>query len=212
VVIRKILPERFLFIKAYAKENKATLNDVLLAAYIRSLHKALKINHISLPCPIDLRRYLPNKRSEGICNLTSNIICDIGSDIGDTYKETLLKVRESMNAEKDSFSCLNGPFMLEMLFSMLPYKKAKQIVSKIFNNPPIAMTNIGIIHKNNLMFDGLNIKDTFISGSIKYKPYFQIAITTFDNKITLSVNFCGTENDRIKIIEFLSIFDNELPY
>jgi len=59
--------------------------------------------------PVDLRRYLPNKKSEEICNLTSNMICDIGSDIGQTYKETLLKVRESMNMGKDSFSCLNGP-------------------------------------------------------------------------------------------------------
>lgn len=212
VVIRKILPERFLFIKDYAKENNATLNDVLLAAYIRALHKVLKIKHIALPCPVDLRRYLPNKRSEGICNLVSNMICDIGPDIGDTYKETLIKVIESMKAEKGSFSCLNGPLMLEMIFGMFPYKKAKQVVSKSFNNPPIAMTNIGIIDKNKLVFDGLNIKDTFISGSIKYKPYFQIATTTFDSKITLSVNFCGTENDRIKITEFLSTFDNELPF
>lgn len=44
----------------------------------------------------------------------------------------------------------------------------------------------------------------------KYKPYFQIAVTTFDNEITLSINFCGTESDKIKITEFLAIFDNEL--
>ena len=72
------------------------------------------------------------------------------------------------------------------------------------------MTNIGIIDKNKLVFDGLRIKDTFICGSIKYKPYFQIAVTTFDNEITLSINFCGTEGDKIKITEFLATFDNEL--
>lgn len=72
------------------------------------------------------------------------------------------------------------------------------------------MTNIGIIDKNKLIFDGVNIKDTFICGSIKYKPYFQMAVTTFNNEITLSINFCGTKNDKIKITEFLAMFDREL--
>jgi NRPS condensation-like uncharacterized protein len=210
ILVRKIPREKFILIKAYAKTNNATINDVLLTAYIRSLCKVLKINHLSLPCPVDLRRYLPNRKSEGICNLTSNMICEVGYEIGQTYEETLLKVKNSMDSEKDNFSCLKGPLMLEIIFSILPYKKAKQIISKSFNNPTIAMTNIGIIDKNKLIFDGLNIKDTFICGSIKYKPYFQIAVTTFDNEITLSINFCGTESDKIKITEFLCIFDNEL--
>jgi len=39
IVIRKVLPERFMLIKSFAKENSATLNDVFLATYIRSLQK-----------------------------------------------------------------------------------------------------------------------------------------------------------------------------
>ncbi|MDD3223610.1 MAG: WS/DGAT domain-containing protein [Clostridium sp.] len=208
---RKISRERFLLIKTYAKRNKVTINDVLLATYIRSLYKVLKINHLTVPCAVDLRKYIPNRQAEGICNLVSNIVCDIGNDIGETYGETLLKVKKSMDFEKNNLSSLKGPFMLEIVFNMLPYKKARQIVSKMFKNPPIHMTNIGIIDKNKLVFKGLNIKDTFISGSIKYKPYFQIAITTFDNQMTLSINFCGTEEDRIKIQKFLQVFDTELP-
>lgn len=74
------------------------------------------------------------------------------------------------------------------------------------------MTNIGIIDKKKLIFGGLNIKDAFICGSIKYNPYFQVAITTFDNEVTLSINFCGTYNDKNKIKEFLTVFDKELPF
>jgi NRPS condensation-like uncharacterized protein len=210
ILIRKIPRERFLLMRTYTKTNNATINDVLLSAYIRALYKVLKIKYLALPCPVNLRRYIPNGKSEGICNLTSNMICEIGYEIGQTYEETILKVKNSMDSEKDNLSCLKGPLILEMAFSILPYKKAKQIISKSFNNPTIAMTNIGIIDKNKLVFDGLNIKDTFICGSIKYKPYFQIAITTFDNEITLSINFCGTEGDKIKITEFLATFDNEL--
>jgi len=212
ILIRKIPRERFLLMRTYAKANNATINDILLSAYIRALYKVLKIKRLALPCPVNLRRYISNGKSEGICNLTSNMICEIEYEIGHTYEETLLKVKNSMDSEKGNFSCLKGPLILEMAFSILPYKKAKQIISKVFNNPTIAMTNIGIIDKNKLVFDGLGIKDTFICGSIKYKPYFQIAATTFDNEITLSSNFCGTEDDKIKITEFLDTFDNELPH
>ena len=212
IIVRKISREKFRRMRTYAKINNATINDALLSAYIRALYKVLKINHLALPCPVNLRRYILNGKSEGICNLTSNMICEIEYEIGETYEETLLKVKKSMDSEKDNFSCLKGPLILEMAFSILPYKKAKQIISKSFNNPTLAMTNIGIIDKNKLVFDGLNIKDTFICGSIKYKPYFQIAITTFDNEITLSINFCGTDGDKIKITEFLKTFDNELRH
>lgn len=212
IFTRKISSSRFLRIKSFAKENSATINDVILSAYIRTLHKVLGINHIPIPCAVDLRKYLPGRKAEGICNLTSNIVCDIGEDIGKTFRDTLLKVKCEMDAEKKSYSCLNGPFMLENLFRTLPYKTAKKILGSVYKNPPIAMTNIGIIDKNKLMFDELNIKDVFICGSIKYKPYFQIAITTFDNEVTLSINFCGTESDRKNILNFLCMFDNELPY
>lgn len=211
IVKHKIPRERFLYVKSYAKENNATVNDAILAAYIRALSKELNGSSVALPCPVDLRRYLPEKKAKGICNLTSNMICDIGSDIGQNYIDTLQKVKQSMDDEKDSFSCLNGPYMLEILFGIFPYSIAKKILAKVFNNPTIAMTNIGIIDKNKLVFKGVNIVDTYICGSIKYKPYFQVAVTTFDNEVTLSINFHGTLEDKKKINDFLCAFDEELP-
>lgn len=211
IITHKISRDRFLFIKAYAKEKNSTINDIILAAYIRALYKVLKCSRISIPCVVDLRKYLPERKAEGICNLISNMVCDIGSNVGDSYDETLLKVKQSMDKEKMSFSCLNGPLMLEIIFKIIPYKTVKKYVDKLFNNPPIAITNIGIIHKNNLIFDGVDIIDMYISGSIKYKPYFQVAVTTFDNEITLSVNFYGTQDDKEKINNFLSVLDEELP-
>ncbi|WP_318066929.1 hypothetical protein [Clostridium boliviensis] len=38
---------------------------------------------------------------------------------------------------------------------------------------------------------------------MKYSPYFQLAVSTFDNKPVLSVNLLGSENDRVKISSFL---------
>jgi NRPS condensation-like uncharacterized protein len=210
IVKHKISKDRFLFIKAYAKKNNSTINDIILTAYIRALRKVLNCSITAIPCPVDLRKYLPDRKAEAICNLTSNMVCDIGFDIGENYNETVLKVKQSMDKEKKSFSCLNGPLMLEIIFKILPYKIAKKCVSKLFSNPTIAITNIGIIHKNKLIFHEANITDIYISGSIKYNPYFQLAVATFDNEITLSINFYGTKEDKEKINEFLFVLDKEL--
>lgn len=134
IVKCKIPKEDFLSMKDYSKKNNVTINDMLLASYIRSLHTALKIKHIVLPCPVDFRKYLPQKKSEGISNFVSNMVCDVECEDNDTYLDTLLKVKRCMDKGKDSFSCLKVPLMLDMLFDTLPYEAFKKIILKSFSN------------------------------------------------------------------------------
>ena len=160
---------------------------------------------------IDLRRYLSERKAKAICNLTSTIICDIGSEIGDSFDETVTKVKYAMDGQKSNFPGLNGLFILDSIFKLLPYPIVKKIMESVFVNPSIALTNIGIIDKEKLKFDNLNIEDAFITGSIKYYPYFQLALTSFDDTITFTINIYGTERDRQQIKSFFSLLDNELP-
>lgn len=211
IVRHKISRDKFLFMKDFSKKNGGTVNDALLAVYVRALFKVFNMKRVPLPCPVDLRKYLPGKKTEGIANYISNMICDVECSSSDSFKDTLLKVKKCMDKEKDSFSCLNGPFMLQMAYDVLPYNLFKKTVYKSFSNPPLAMTNIGVIDKKKLVFKGMNVTDAFISGSIKFKPYFQIAVTTFDNEVTLTVNFHGTQNDKKKIENFLDAFEMQMP-
>lgn len=210
IIFHNIPRDRFLEIKKFSKKTNSTVNDVLMATYIRVIDKFLNCGPVPLPCPVNLRRYLPDGKGEAICNLTSNFVCDIGTDIGDNFNETLAKVKQVLGEEKDSLSCLKPILLLEILFKILPYKMAKSTVIKLFNNPPIAMTNIGLIDKDRLKFEEAEIKSVHINGSIKYKPYFQVAVTTFNDEMTLSVNFHGTENDKVQIRRFLEAFEEEL--
>ncbi len=81
-----------------------------------------------------------------------------------------------------------------------------------YDNPPLAMSNIDIIDRSRLSFDGINITDAFMTGSIKYRPYFQLAVSTFDEQITLSVAFHGTQADQEKIQNLLKELDKELSF
>lgn len=93
--------------------------------------------------------------------------------------------------------------MLEKVFDVLPYKLAKSILNKSFDNALIAFTNIGIIDKTQFYFDDLEITNAYMTGSVKYSPYLQLAVSTFDNNPVLSVNLYGSQADRDMVSDLL---------
>lgn len=210
IITHTLERDRFLSMKSYAKQHGATINDVILTAYIRTLHKTLGERTASIQCILDMRRFLPGKKAQGYCNLTSNLVCDIGPEIGERFDDTLIRVKNAMDAEKEGRGCLNLFILLEVLFHTMPYKTSKWLVLKNYDNPPLAMSNIGIIDHNRLSFDGMHITGAFVTGSIKYKPFFQLALSTFEDQITFSVGFHGTQADKEKIEAFLKRLDKEL--
>jgi NRPS condensation-like uncharacterized protein len=211
LVTHTIPASRFLAAKTFAKQYGATVNDVMLAAYLRALQQYIPGKTTAIQCILDLRKYLPCPHSKRLCNLTSTLVCDIGPDVGATFGDTLSKVKSAMDAEKQQVRCLHLILLLETVFRILPYSLLKKVVWKAYRNPPLAMSNIGILDHRRLVFDQVPAKGAFMSGSIKYKPYFQLALSTFRNELTLSVAFHGTQADQTKIEQFLEAVDRELP-
>ncbi len=209
IEIRTINKERFCMIKTYAKEHEATVNDIMLTAYIRVLFQLFG-KCVTIPCTVALRKYLPNHKGESFCNLCTNLTCNIGEETGKTFEETLYKVKQVMNKQKSDIACVKSIVMLEKVFDIFPYKIARGIVEKKFVNPPIAFTNIGVIDKKKFAFGNIEIIEAYMTGSIKYNPYFQLAVSTFDNVATLSVNLYGNQSDKNKVNIFLDRFINEL--
>ncbi len=214
IVMHKISRDRFQVLKEYGRKFDVTINDILLAAYLRALYRVLDIPNgksLAIPCMIDLRRFLHDRKTVGICNLTSSIVCDIGPDIGGSFAETVMKVKYDMDQKKLNFPGLNGLDLLRIVFALLPYPKVEKLVRQKFINPFIAMSNIGIIDKNRLLFGRLPVRDAFITGSIKYPPYFQLALTGFNDSISFTISQYGSSKDRERIEDFFKVLDEELP-
>jgi NRPS condensation-like uncharacterized protein len=209
-VTRCIAKEQFLHLKAYAKSEGATVNDMVLAAYVRLLSRKIGSDRIVIPCPVDLRKYLCIGRKHGICNLTSNFICDVTVCEHDTFHETLSQVSCQMKRQKMSRKCLKPVVMLELAFHILPFRTIKRIFGKIFTIPVISFTNLGVIDKELLKFGNAYVLNAYLTGAIKYVPYFQIAISTYDDSCTLSSNLHGTPQDKIWTECFLEELSKEL--
>ena len=211
LVYHTITQAKFKMIKNYAKSKDASINDVLLTAYIRTLYKHLNMQVPAIQCVVNLRKYITKKEAVGFCNLTSTLMCNIGDHIGDGFESTLKTVKKVMDEEKGKLNCLNLIMKLEIVYRILPYQifKRKVLESNCF--PPLAMSNIGIIDKERLVFGEMKVTNAFITGSIKYKPLIQLSLSTYDNRITFSFGFHGTPSDQRKLTELLEEFEKELP-
>lgn len=211
IITHQIPAGQFDIIKDTAKEQGATVNDALFAAYVCALSDALRTSLIVLDCPVNIRAFLPTGYAPGICNLTSNIICAVPSHAGESFNEALMSVKKVMDQQKGNLEPLKVYWDLEEVYQTLPLSEAKKRFPKIYSIPFNGMTNIGILDDKQLCFSGLHIEDVFISGSIKYAPYFQIAVTTFRKAMTFSTNFHGTDEDYHWLDEFVNKMISYFP-
>ena len=197
-------------LKTSAKQRGVTFNDLVLCAYIRVLHRRIGGGRIVMPCPVDLRRYLPSGWNHGICNLTSNYICDIAIRDGDTAEETLMQVLRQMQSQKESLRCLKAMISMEMAFRIIPFFIMKSVFGKAFVMSVVSYTNLGVIDRNALAFRGVRVADACLTGAVKRVPNFQVSISTFDDRCTLSCNMFGTPADRVAAEGFLCEVRDEL--
>jgi NRPS condensation-like uncharacterized protein len=211
-VTRRLAADGFLALKAHAKSRGASVNDMFLTAYIRALHLRTGEERIVMPCPVDLRRFIPQGRSHGICNLTSNLICDVRVGGGDTFDETLSQVSGQMRLRKESLSSLKSVVLLGLIVHLVPFQLLRRIFGRLFTIPVVSYTNLGVIDSGRLHFGGVGVTDAFLTGAVKYVPYFQLAFSTFGDVCTLSCNLHGTPEDRETIGLFLESLCGELAF
>jgi len=210
IVKTEIKEEDFLVIINFAKIYGVTVNDMILAAYARALCKTLNIRKIVLPCFVDLRKYIKSGRMCGICNLTSQYLCEITFDRKDDFQKTLGIISDEMRKNKNSDNCLKGPMLLNAVFKILPFSFIRKNFLKISPIPVTCYTNIGILDKEKLKFDDNEIKSAYFGTSVRKQPYFQISVSTYSEVLYLTSSFYGIADDKIKVLKLMEDLKNEL--
>ncbi|HEX3026084.1 MAG TPA: hypothetical protein VHR42_02490 [Clostridia bacterium] len=196
IVVAKIEKEQFAAIRARAKSRQVSVNDALLTAYIRAVHRATGCREITIPCPVNLRKYRKAEQRCGICNLTANYICSVDVDPEEPVDVTLRKVSVRMRAQKESNECLKKPMLFHITFHLLPFKTMWAIFRRNSPVPVTSYTNIGVLDDGRLHFGAHNAEDAFISTAVKKHPYFQLSVSTYNGSCTLTSSLYGTKEDR----------------
>ena len=199
ILKNKILAPDFCMLRKIGKEKKATVNDMLICAYVRALVSIVgnkkPVNVISM---IDLRRYIPDGQTQGLTNMTGFMPITVCVNDNESFFETLVKVQqETSKAKQDKYLGLHGTPLLRRAFNLFPIFPLAQTIIKLgYKNPPIGMSNIGVLSKEAFSIEGLNLIDAFFTGALKFKPYMQLALTTFEDDLTMTVAIKCNETDK----------------
>jgi NRPS condensation-like uncharacterized protein len=216
ILTRKLGRARVGALKDYARQRGATLNDLMLTSYYRCLFRRLALSsgvELQVPIMVDMRRYLGDTGgSTSLTNLTSMVNTRLAYKPGERFKDTITRVKAILDEKKGSDIGLNAFIKLDLLYRLLGDRIANRRLRAGLKNPLICMTNLGILDAKRLSFGDSRPHDAFMCGSIKYKPYFQLALSTYEDEITLSINQYGSADDRDRILLFFDEIDADLPY
>jgi NRPS condensation-like uncharacterized protein len=214
IVTRKLERERTAALRRYCHAHSATLNDAVLAAYYRCLARALGSGAgtlLSIPVMVDMRRFLGESAEfTALTNLSSMVATELECRPAEGFADTLGRVKAEMDAKKGGEIGLNAFAKLDLLFRLCGDRIANRAIRSNLEYPQICMTNLGILDEARLSFGGLRPSDAFVCGSIKYRPYFQVAMSSYAGEVTLSVNLYGGAGDRERIVAFLDGIAAEL--
>ncbi len=199
--------------KAFGKLHNATVNDIVLAAFIRVFVKfGLDNERVSKPIivPVDLRKYMKPGHITAICSLTGSMIVNAGNEIGSSFTETLQKVTGETCFKKKMHAEMNMLSLLIALSKFMPYAKFKEQVMRSKMAPIPLVTNIGIIKPGEINFNNIPVEYAYVTGVVSHGDYFCMGYSTFNNEMTFSVGFKGNQLQLKKVKDFLNDFKTEL--
>jgi NRPS condensation-like uncharacterized protein len=215
ILTHKLERERTAALKDYGRAKGATLNDIVLTAYYRCLFQGLALSpgtELSIPVMVDMRRYLGGTGEfVSLTNLASTVSTQLEYRSEERFEDTLVRVKAIMDEKKGSNIGLNGFIKLNLMYGIFGDRIANRLLKSSLKNPLICMTNVGILDSAHISFGKLCPHDAFLCGSIKYKPYFQLAMSSYKGELTFSVNLHGSTSDRDRVLSFFDEIDRELP-
>ncbi len=182
-------------LKAIAKTQQVTLNDIFLAAFGQIIQQYSGVQDLTLACPTDMRQFFPaaEPRTLRVANFTAryNLI------LRDTLNLPLVQIVQNIHKQMQIFK-LNKQF-LQSVADLL--KRAQidsvatlqQVAEANYHVRPIAYTNFGILDADRLQFDGTAITHFILTGSFRRAPMFQVAISMFADRLTLAFNMIGSD-------------------
>ena len=125
IIKRKLSREKFAQARAAGKKFGFTVNDLVLAVYIRSLFDIGVFKEgetLTVPCMVDLRRHMKEGGAEtGLTNHTGFMTVAVNG-VGKDMRETLDIVADAMKANKqDRFLGLYSLPLLHLAYTVLPH-------------------------------------------------------------------------------------------
>ena len=218
--VSRMVPEDLLkHIIEYGHQRNGTLNDVVVAAFFHAITAASDWDHKSqlrLCMTVDLRRFKPDGKGGGICNLAGMETVDLGTDLNDDFDYTLKRISSFMRQRKANWIGINHYIGLAPISIFLPHDVMKRItvlaVQSLGNRglAPYAITNSGTIDKKDVTFDMPPV-EAKILPAVDYPPHIVICFNSYNGSLTISAGSWPCSKKQIeRCLDEMIVVLNEL--
>lgn len=213
IVSRRIEKEYFQKALKYVKQQGATANDLLVAAYIDALKKVANFNNdesISVSCATDLRRHIKDITSIGYTNHVSFSHCAV-ERIGENLKDTISIVSaKTKELKQDEFMGLHGLPLLNIGYKTMIYLQAEPVIKLFYRNPTLSVSNVGAI--DTIAFSLAENKPiwAFAAGAAKNKPCTVMTALSMNGELCVSVCLRGNREDKELLEKFFTEYENNI--
>jgi len=212
-VLRQVGAKHLAALLSYAREQGATVNDVLLAAFCRALFATCEAppgRPFRVEVPVSLRRDLPEESTGDLSNLTGLYAITIDRRPDEPFEETLARVRAGMEREKANRTELGEMLFVEMLLLPGPsfVERLMGRTGYAFSHPSIS--NLGSIDPRVVDFGPHPVEDVQVFGPILFPPNIGVCVSTFGQRMSLTLHYCSSAVDPDLMEGFLGRFVDEL--
>ncbi len=208
--------ERLALIRATAPD--ATVNDLVCAAVLRALAACAPWNGrdtLRLWGTVDLRRYLPSRRADGLCNLSGFMYQNLGPHLGESYGDTVQRVKATTDAIKAVMPGLGYPLTSWMIMGPLPFGLLDGIMPLLrrvmLQKMPPVLTNMGAIDGAALALGHPNLRAAHLVVPTSHPPGLILGVSGFRGGLTMSVGHFASALSSAVMAALFARIDRELP-
>lgn len=201
-------------VRMKGKEYRASVNDLLLAAFYRATAWRLGIAEgqgMGIQSMMDLRRRMPNGDSLGVCNLSGSLPTELENGVYGDFAETLQEiVEQTTKVKNDPLAGLYDFPMMSGIFRIFSFSMIQKLGGKVYGTATMGMTNLGALQADKYVVGGLKPQKAIFAAPLKQKPAFQLAIIGLNGDVCISSAGTCTEKDVQAIRELLERVQFEL--
>lgn len=210
----------------YAKSASVTLNDLILTSYYRAMLEMGQPIYglpLEIPTTVDLRRYLPDHKTQAIRNFSGSERTKLSMIINEPFAKTLQRVAGMMKEIKKKYPGLQSAIGLERIEKLnfgdtLGYYQASQEARKITRFCPLyygdmcvpTLSNIGYLSKSLIKFGSSTVIDAYIVPPVVRAPGVLLMANSYNSVLTLAIGYYKHTVKRENIEKLLNKIKDEL--
>jgi NRPS condensation-like uncharacterized protein len=213
-------------ISNYAVTKGATVNDLILTAFYRAMHKMdtpIYDVPMEIPVTVDLRRYLPDHKTEAIRNFSGSVTTRLFMIENEPFPETLSRVMAVMNEIKKDNPGLQSAIGLELVekmsykdlctyFQAIPHYSDVLIkYIKFYGDRCLpVLSNVGYISRSLIKFGQVDVTGAYMIPPNVAAPALLLMPSSYNGVMTLAVSYYGSLVERSDIQRLLKFIRDEL--